>query len=168
MTMKVIQGNSEFAFDLYQQLVEEEPRANLFFSPYSVSQALAMTAEGARGETADEMGTVLRFPAEARRIGADAQRIPWETKLIHTGMASINESIAMDDPELVRVCEGQCDLVGQVEGRFPGKEALLFQALAEILSGDIFHDEVVGIAVSPIVQDAHDVGMGQGLGEGHR
>jgi hypothetical protein len=49
-----------------------------------------MAAEGARGQTAAEMGEVLRFPAAARRIGGDAQLIPWNTSLLHTGMAELN------------------------------------------------------------------------------
>jgi serpin B len=36
-------SNSEFALDLYQLLKEEE--GNLFYSPYSISEALAMTWE---------------------------------------------------------------------------------------------------------------------------
>jgi serine protease inhibitor len=56
-----------------------------------MSSALVMTAEGARGQTADEMGKVLRFPEVAKRIGDDAQLLPWQTALIHTGMAALNE-----------------------------------------------------------------------------
>ncbi len=88
-----VTANSDFAVDLYRQLSKENSGKNLFFSPYSVSSALAMTAEGARGQTALEMGKVLRFPAAARRIGDDAQLIPWNTSLIHTGMAELNERL---------------------------------------------------------------------------
>ena len=42
-------GNSEFAFDLYQTLKDID--GNLFYSPYSISLALVMTYAGARGET---------------------------------------------------------------------------------------------------------------------
>jgi len=98
-TKQVVQANSRFAFDLYRQLAKENQGKNLFFSPYSVSGALAMTAEGARGKTADEMGKVLCFPATARRVGNDAQRIPWETALMHTGISSINKQLMGDrDP----------------------------------------------------------------------
>ena len=45
----LVDGNSAFAFNLYQTLREEE--GNLFYSPYSISLALAMTYAGARGET---------------------------------------------------------------------------------------------------------------------
>jgi len=88
-----VQANSDFAFDMYQQLSKENAGENLFFSPYSISSALAMTAEGARGETAVEMGKVLRFPDAARRVGADAQLIPWQTSLIHTGMGELNDRL---------------------------------------------------------------------------
>ena len=52
-------ANTAFAFDLYRQLVTED--GNLFFSPYSVSAALAMTLAGARGETADQIVEMLHF-----------------------------------------------------------------------------------------------------------
>ena len=62
----VVRSNSDFAIDLYRQLARENTGENLFFSPYSVSIALNMVAEGARGETAVEMGKVLRFPKSIR------------------------------------------------------------------------------------------------------
>ncbi len=52
-------GNNAFAFDLYRALESRE--GNLFYSPYSISLALAMTYAGARGETEGQMEDVLRF-----------------------------------------------------------------------------------------------------------
>ena len=52
-------GNNAFAIDLYKQL-QSQP-GNLFFSPESISTALAMTYAGARGETATEMANTLHF-----------------------------------------------------------------------------------------------------------
>lgn len=57
-----VEGNTAFALDIYGQL-RTKP-GNLFFSPYSISTALAMTQAGARGETAAEMAKVLRLPAK--------------------------------------------------------------------------------------------------------
>jgi len=109
---ETVKANSDFAFDLYRQLAKENTGKNLFFSPYSVSSALAMTAEGARDETAEEMGKVLRFPDGAKRIGDDAQRIPWETALIHTGMSKLNRKLnsAEDDP--ARTAEIRAEIAG--------------------------------------------------------
>jgi serpin B len=59
----VTAGNSGFAFDLYGKIKGDSnaPKGNLFFSPYSVSTALAMTYGGARGETKEQMAKTLRF-----------------------------------------------------------------------------------------------------------
>jgi len=62
----LVDGNSAFAFDLYQALREED--GNLFFSPYSISLALAMTYAGARGETAQQMADTLHFTLENNRL----------------------------------------------------------------------------------------------------
>ena len=94
-----VQANSDFAWDLYGQLAKENGGKNLFFSPYSISSALAMTAEGARGQTAKEMGTVLRLPDSTRRVGDDAQLIPWETAKMHTGMGAINKWLNRDSAQ---------------------------------------------------------------------
>ncbi|WP_436346699.1 serpin family protein [Natronorubrum sp. FCH18a] len=56
-----VRGNVDFALELLAQLRDGDPEANLFFSPYSVSVALAMTYAGARGETATEMADALRY-----------------------------------------------------------------------------------------------------------
>jgi serpin B len=55
----LVDGNSEFALDLYRVLFASDK--NLFYSPYSISLALAMTYAGAKGETEREMAEVLHF-----------------------------------------------------------------------------------------------------------
>ena len=55
----MVGGNSNFAFDLYQNLRGAD--GNLFYSPYSISLALAMTYAGARGETERQMADTLHY-----------------------------------------------------------------------------------------------------------
>jgi len=55
----LVEGNSAFAFELYQALKGQG--GNLFYSPYSISLALAMTYAGARGETARQIADTLQF-----------------------------------------------------------------------------------------------------------
>ncbi len=62
----LIEGNSAFAFNLYQQLKQKE--GNLFYSPHSISLALAMTYAGARGETEQQMADTLKFLLEQDRL----------------------------------------------------------------------------------------------------
>jgi serpin B len=76
----VVGGNTAFALDLYQKL-KEQP-GNLFFSPYSISTALAMTYAGARGQTESETTKVLHFnlaqtnlPAAFGALGARMNQI---------------------------------------------------------------------------------------------
>ncbi|MBN1188259.1 MAG: serpin family protein [Dehalococcoidales bacterium] len=56
----LVGGNSQFALDLYR-ILRQEREDNFFYSPYSVSLALAMTYAGARGETEKEMADTLHY-----------------------------------------------------------------------------------------------------------
>jgi serpin B len=55
----LVSGNTDFALSLYQLLSAKD--GNLFYSPYSISEALAMTYGGARGETEKQMAAAMRF-----------------------------------------------------------------------------------------------------------
>ncbi len=52
-------GNNDFACELYQNLKGQS--GNLFFSPLSISSALAMTYAGARNKTEEEMAKTFHF-----------------------------------------------------------------------------------------------------------
>jgi len=69
----VAEANNQFAFDLYPALaaLPETANRNLFYSPFSLSTALAITGEGANGKTADEILSVLHLPKDpaTRRTG---------------------------------------------------------------------------------------------------
>ena len=54
-----VEAYNSFAFDLYGRYSADD--GNILFSPYSISTALSMTYEGARGETAEEMEDVFGF-----------------------------------------------------------------------------------------------------------
>ena len=59
------QNNNVFAWELYQKLISESPDKNIFYSPYSISTALAMTYAGAKKNTAQEMQRTLHFLQDA-------------------------------------------------------------------------------------------------------
>ena len=72
----VVEGNNRFALELYQKLRGGDK--NLFFSPYSISTALAMTYVGAKGTTEVQMADTLRFPTSAKVLA---------TATCHIGLA---------------------------------------------------------------------------------
>ena len=79
----LVEGNTEFALDLYGTLRAKD-EGNLFFSPYSISAALAMTYAGAHGETAAQMADLLHLP------GAD--------DAVHAAFADLAAQLEGEDP----------------------------------------------------------------------
>jgi serpin B len=61
-----VSSNTAFAVDFYHQLRGDG--GNLFFSPYSLSAALAMLHAGARGETERQLAAALRFGLPQSRL----------------------------------------------------------------------------------------------------
>lgn len=59
----VVAGNNQLAVDLFGQLSSAVDGGNLFFSPFSISGAMAIIYGGAAGTTAQQLAQVLQFPA---------------------------------------------------------------------------------------------------------
>lgn len=57
----LIEGSNSFAFGFLREVDEGEGNPNVFISPLSAAMALAMTMNGARGETLGEMRATLGF-----------------------------------------------------------------------------------------------------------
>lgn len=60
----LVKGINAFAFNLYSQLKADKNK-NIFFSPWSLSSAFAITYEGARGQTASEIQKVFNLPSDS-------------------------------------------------------------------------------------------------------
>lgn len=74
----LVHSNTLFAFDLYRNL--QTSGDNIFFSPYSISEALAMTYGGAKNETSVQMANTLRFT------------LP--DSIVHAGFNSLDRSLS--------------------------------------------------------------------------
>jgi serpin B len=72
-----VQAGTGFAIDLHKILLKDN-RGNQFFSPYSVSTILGLTAAGARATTAAEMMRMLHIP---------------DMKTIHPGIARLTRDL---------------------------------------------------------------------------
>lgn len=80
---RVVDASNAFAIDLYNQLRNQS--GNLFFSPESISTALAMTYAGARGQTAAEMANTLHFTLPPDRLHPAMGALLRDLNAAHTG-----------------------------------------------------------------------------------
>src|SRR5262245_11125335 len=75
MNSTLAAASNAFGFDLFQQLRRQAADKNVFLSPLSVTVALAMTYNGAAGETKNAMSRALRIEgmnqAELNRASAE-------------------------------------------------------------------------------------------------
>ncbi|XP_034416114.1 leukocyte elastase inhibitor-like isoform X2 [Cyclopterus lumpus] len=58
---KTSKANTTFSLALLKKFGDDDKTANVFFSPFSISSALAMVMLGARGNTATQISEVLHF-----------------------------------------------------------------------------------------------------------
>lgn len=59
---QVVEANNKFGIDLYLELATEKADKNHFISPFSISMAMAMLYEMAKGKTAEEIQKACSFP----------------------------------------------------------------------------------------------------------
>lgn len=64
---EVVAGNTDFALALYGKLIDDSG-GNVFFSPYSISTALAMVYAGAQGQTQTQMSESLHFTVPGEQL----------------------------------------------------------------------------------------------------
>ncbi|WP_224247291.1 serpin family protein [Hyalangium gracile] len=62
----LVSSNTDFGVDVYRKIAR--PGENLFFSPFSITQAFAMLYPGARGSTEAQMAQTLRFTLSQERL----------------------------------------------------------------------------------------------------
>jgi serpin B len=79
-------GNTTFAFDLYRAI--RTNNGNLFYSPYSISIALAMTYAGARNNTERQMADTLHFTLPQAQLHPAFNAL--DLKLTSTAQANSN------------------------------------------------------------------------------
>ena len=84
----LIGSENSFAFDIFGRVVNSSsPGDNLIISPMSISTALAMTLNGAEGETKDAMLTALR------QTGMTADLINDSYKSISSALLSVDQRV---------------------------------------------------------------------------
>ena len=83
----VVTANTQFGFDLFNEIRKIEQDKNIFISPLSISIALAMTLNGASGETEQAMTNTLQLQG----LGSEP---------INTGYAGLRQALQVADPKV--------------------------------------------------------------------
>ncbi|KAF6132826.1 serpin family A member 5 [Phyllostomus discolor] len=65
-------GNQNFTFDLYRALAADSPDQNIFFSPLSISESLALIYLAAASDTKTQISEALGLPAQGGREEEEA------------------------------------------------------------------------------------------------
>src|SRR5689334_9710056 len=79
---QLTKDEASFAFDFYRAQVGADTTSNVFFSPYSISVALAMTYAGAGGSTAAQIASAMHFslPPDRLHTAFDAVDLQLESR----------------------------------------------------------------------------------------
>ena len=83
----VVTANTQFGFNLFNEIHKTEQDTNIFISPLSISIALAMTLNGAAGETEQAMTNTLKLQ------GLDSESI-------NTNYAELRQILLTSDPKV--------------------------------------------------------------------
>ena len=83
----VVTANTKLGFSLFNEIRKTEQDKNIFISPFSISVALAMTLNGAAGETEQAMTNTLQLH------GLDSESI-------NTGYAGLRQTLLTSDPKV--------------------------------------------------------------------
>ena len=83
----VVTANTQFGFNLFDEIRKTEQDKNIFISPFSVSLALAMTLNGAAAETEQAMTNTLQLQ------GLDSEAI-------NVGYAGLRHTLLIADPKV--------------------------------------------------------------------
>ncbi|XP_051266158.1 leukocyte elastase inhibitor isoform X4 [Dicentrarchus labrax] len=79
-------ANTAFSLALFKKLSDDDKTGNIFYSPFSISSALAMVMLGARGNTATQMSEVLCFTEAEPRQHAGAQEQMQMQQQVQSGL----------------------------------------------------------------------------------
>ncbi|RKU24895.1 proteinase inhibitor I4 serpin [Candidatus Poribacteria bacterium] len=83
----IVEANTKFGFNLFNEILKTEDNSNIFISPFSISVAVAMTLNGAAGDTEEGMVNTLQL----HNI---------DTEVINPGYAILQQTLQVADPKV--------------------------------------------------------------------
>jgi serine protease inhibitor len=87
---KLVNANSQFAFEIFKQLNATETDNNIFISPFSISTALTMLYQGANSETRDEIAQTLHYS------GIDISQLNSDYQSLLSGLEEVDSFVTLN------------------------------------------------------------------------
>lgn len=97
----VVDGNSQFAFNIFKELNNEDSDKNIFISPLSISTALTMTYNGANSTTKEAMGKALEYE------GIENTEISQSYNNLLNYLDNINKKVELNTANSIWIREGE-------------------------------------------------------------
>ncbi|CAN7938364.1 unnamed protein product [Ixodes hexagonus] len=117
--VKLAEANNRFGLKLFKELSSASTESNLFFSPTSISIALAMLYAGARGNTETELSTALGLSAAGLTRESTLASYKKILQELQTDGVSLDLANAVVVQKKLKVMEGyQRDLVEKFAAKF--------------------------------------------------
>jgi len=145
-----------FTFDIFRE-IHEGNEDNLFISPYSIFTALAMTYEGARGETADEMATVLSVEQDNESFHNYMKNL-YEVLNTKNEEYNISTANALWVKENLQLLEAYLNVIRdyyggdatEVDYSNPTQAAMIINQWVENQTNGLIKDLITADAISPL------------------
>ncbi|MGI6621896.1 MAG: serpin family protein [Clostridiaceae bacterium] len=118
----VVDGNNQFAFDIFKTLNTEDTDKNIFISPLSISSALTMTYNGAEGYTKEAMEDTLGFK------GIDRALVNESFKNLFAHIKKLDKKIELNIANSIWIRKGQQinkDFINNNEQKFNARVSSL-------------------------------------------
>ncbi|MDD2497899.1 MAG: serpin family protein [Desulfitobacteriaceae bacterium] len=96
-----VEGNTQFAFDIFQELDREDGEENIFISPLSISTALTMTYQGAGTTTKEGMANALGY------TGIDDARLNESYQNLIRYLGQIDKKVELNIGNSLWIREGE-------------------------------------------------------------
>ncbi len=149
---------NSFAFNFYKEFyLDPINTGNLFNSPYSIFTALAMTYEGAKGQTAEEMASVLNIEQDNKSFHEYIQSLynylnknsEYNISTANALWPSINYQLLQDYIDVIQTYYG--GKVSEIDYSNPQQAANIINSWVENQTNNLIKDLIPVSAIDPVL-----------------
>lgn len=143
--LRIVEANNKFGFKIFSELFQQQPNQNIAISPTSLAIALAMTYNGASGETQQAMSKTLELQGmnlkEVNQANAALQaswrNLDTKVQLSIANSLWVRQGISFNLNFLQRVREAYAAQINTVDFKDPGVPSIVNKWVRQNTNGKI-------------------------------